>query len=77
MIFGSCCIRPTALAEIVRTKVLPKAARLREKESPSNDERTRRTKAVKTILRREGRRRGFKVFPNPDQRLKKRASNLG
>src|SRR5437764_4486034 len=77
MLFGTLSIRPTDLARIVATKVVPLAHRIerrnRRRLGPGVDtpkRRAIRTKAVKTILKREASKRGFCTFPDNDKRLK-------
>lgn len=66
--FGRESIRSTALAEIVRTRVLPEAARLCThcKSGGTRVCRICRTKAVKDVLRLVGQERRFAVYPDTD-----------
>ncbi|MCU1255737.1 MAG: hypothetical protein JWM83_2036 [Candidatus Angelobacter sp.] len=78
MLFGPLSIRPTDLARIIATKVLPLAGKIERRnrrkfghavDTPKR--RAIRTNAVKTTLRREGKKLGFHTFPDNDRRLKK------
>lgn len=78
MIFGGPVIRPTELATIIATKVIPLARRieLRNLKKIGTDQnrarrRAIRTRAIKVLLRREGRKLGLHTFPNSDKRLAK------
>lgn len=78
MLFGTLSLRPTELARIIATKVLPLAARIERRNKKklghalnAPKRRAIRTTAVKVILRREGKKLGFHTFPDNDKRLKK------
>ena len=78
MLFGKPSLRPTELARIIATKVIPLAGRierrnLRKLGSGENSPKRRaiRTQAVKTVLRREGKKLKFHIFPDNDKRRKK------
>ncbi len=78
MIFRRLSIRPTYLARIIATKVLPLAGRIERRNKrklglaiKAPKRRAIRTQAVKTVLRREGKKLHFHIFPNHDKRLKK------
>lgn len=78
MQFGRLAIRPPDLSRILATKVIPLAGRIerrnRRKIEPSMKapkRRAIRTQAVKTVLRREGKKFGFHTFPDNDKRLQK------
>ncbi len=68
MAFGAVRIRPVELANFVRLQLLRKAQRL-SAEAKNGNERKCRTTAMKIVLRRCGRARGYDVYPNNDRRL--------
>lgn len=79
MIFGPCSILPAELAALIRAEVLPLVSRLRArdrskfgKKAALRGQRARRTKALRLVLRRAAKKRGFLCFPNSDKRLKKK-----
>jgi hypothetical protein len=81
MLFGTLSLRPTELARIIATKVLPLAGRIERRNKKklghalnAPKRRAIRTTAVKIILRREGKKLGFHTFPDNDKRLKKTKS---
>jgi hypothetical protein len=78
MIFGRLVIRPTDLAKIIATKVIPLAGRIESRnkrklgpEVKAPKRRAIRTNAVKVVLRRAGKELGFMTFPDNDKRLSK------
>jgi hypothetical protein len=77
MLFGRPVIRPTELATLVAQTLIPMAKKLRRlalrKGISEEDIRMRalRTKAVKIVLRRKGKKLGLQTFPDNDKRLGK------
>lgn len=65
MLFGKPSIRPTKLARIIATEVIPLAARIERKKLGAEDspkKRAIRTQAVKIVLRREAKKLGYTLF---------------
>ena len=78
MSFGKPAIRPTELATIMATRVVPLARRIERRNLTRLEDvddtpkrRALRTKAIQILLRREGKHRGFQTFPDKDKRLTK------
>lgn len=79
MIFGPCCISPQKLAELIEREMIPMSRILRARDKKRSGQqailtgqRSRRTKAIKVILRRKAAKLGLYCFPNSDKRFKKK-----